>query len=95
MIGASLLIALAFVAAVGLAFVLGKALSNLRIQLSPGEWGYTVVLSFSLGAFLVAYLDGDGTLELVALIPAFLGIVWWVWRLWRRHPHSQLRARGA
>lgn len=93
--GTDLLLAIAFLAAVGLAFVLAKALRNWVFELSPSEWGFTVLMTYSLGVLTAAYLDGDGTLILVALIPVFLALVWWVYRLYQRHQVSALRARGA
>lgn len=83
-VGADLLIAVAFVAGVFLIFVVAVALKTWVFELSPREWGYSIVLTFSLGVLTAAYLDGDGTLELLAMIPIFLAIVWWIARLFRR-----------
>jgi hypothetical protein len=88
-LGADLLLAVAFLAAVGLLFTIATALKNWVFELSPREWGYSAILTFSLGVLAAAYLDGDGTLELLAMVPIFLAVVWWVARLWRRH---QVRA---
>ena len=90
--GTALLLLVAFVAAVGLLFAVGAALKNWVFELSPREWGYTVVLTFSLGVLTAAYFDGDGTLELLGMVPIFLAIVWWVARLWRRHRVRSMRA---
>ena len=71
--------------------VIWSALRNWVFELSPNEWLYTLVLAFALGVFAAAYLDGDGLLLLLSLIPIFLAIVWWAGRLIRRH---QVRAAG-
>lgn len=94
MLGTDLLIALAFLAALGVVLLLAKMARNLVVQLTPGEWLYTVVLTFSLGVLAAAYLDDDGTLMLVALIPVFLGIVWWVYRVVRHHRVHTAEAQG-
>ena len=91
-VGADLLLAVAFVAAVGLIFAVATALKNWVFELSPREWGYSVILTFSLGVLTAAYLDGDGTLELLAMIPIFLAVVFWIARLWRRHQVHAIRA---
>ena len=90
--GTVLLLLFAFVAAVGLLFAVAAALKNWVFELSPREWGYTVVLTFSLGVLTAAYFDGDGTLELLGMVPIFLAIIWWVARLWRRHRVRSMRA---
>ncbi len=90
--GTVLLLLVAFVAAVGLLFAVAAALKNWVFELSPREWGYTVVLTFSLGVLTAAYFDGDGTLELLGMVPIFLAIIWWVARLWRRHRVRSMRA---
>ena len=90
--GTVLLLLVAFVAAVGLLFAVAAALKNWVFELSPREWGYTVVLTFSLGVFTAAYFDGDGTLELLGMVPIFLAVVWWFARLWRRHRVRSMRA---
>ena len=92
--GADLLILIAFVAAIGLIFMVATALKNWVFELSPREWGYTVILTYSLGVLTAAYLDGDGTLELLATVPIFLAVVWWVARLGRRHRVRSLRAEA-
>ena len=69
--------------------VIWAALRNWVFELSPNEWLYTLVLAFALGVFAAAYVDGDGLLLLLSLIPIFLAIVWWIARLVRRH---QVRA---
>ncbi len=94
-LGADLLLAVAFVAAVGLIFAVATALKSWVFELSPREWGYSVILTFSLGVLAAAYLDGDGTLELLATVPIFLAVVWWVARLWRRHQARSMRASEA
>jgi hypothetical protein len=93
--GTVLLLLVAFVAAVGLLFAVAAAWMNWVFELSPREWGYTVVLTFSLGVLTAAYFDGDGTLELLGMVPIFLAIVWWVARLWRRHRVRSMRAAEA
>jgi len=93
--GTDVLLLVAFVAAVGLLFAVAAALRSWAFELSPREWGYTVILTFSLGVLTAAYLDGDGTLELVGMVPIFLAVVWWVARLWRRHQLSSMRASEA
>ena len=93
--GTVLLLLFAFVAAVGLLFAVAAALKNWVFELSPREWGYTVVLTFSLGVLTAAYFDGDGTLELLGMVPIFLAIIWWVARLWRRHRVRSMRAAEA
>ena len=93
--GADILLVVAFVAAIGLLFAVAAALKNWVFELSPREWGYTVVLTFSLGILTAAYLDGDGTLELLGIVPIFLAVVWWVARLWRRHRVRSIRAGEA
>ena len=93
--GTVLLLLVAFVAAIGLLFAVAAALKNWVFELSPREWGYTVVLTFSLGVLTAAYFDGDGTLELLGMVPIFLAIVWWVARLWRRHRVRSMRAAEA
>jgi hypothetical protein len=90
--GADLLLAVAFLAAVGLLFTIATTLKNWAFDLSPREWGYSVILTFSLGVLAAAYLDGDGTLELLATIPIFLAVVWWIARLWRRRQVRSMRA---
>jgi hypothetical protein len=90
--GTVLLLLVAFVAAVGLLFSVAAALKNWVFELSPREWGYTVVLTFSLGVLTAAYFDGDETLELLGMVPIFLAIIWWVARLWRRHRVRSMRA---
>jgi hypothetical protein len=94
MFGTDVLIALAFVAALGVVFILAKAARHLVIALSPGEWLYTVILTFSMGVLAAAYLDGDGTLMLVALIPVFIGIIWWIARALLRHQGRTTQAQG-
>ena len=94
-LGADLLLAVAFLAAVGLLFTIATALKNWVFELSPREWGYSAILTFSLGVLTAAYLDGDGTLELLAMVPIFLAVVWWVARLWRRHRVRSMRAGEA
>lgn len=94
-LGADLLLAVAFVAAVGLIFAVATALKSWVFELSPREWGYSVILMFSLGVLAAAYLDGDGILELLATVPIFLAVVWWVARLWRRHQARSMRASEA
>ena len=93
--GTVLLLLVAFVAAVGLLSAVAAALKNWVFELSPREWGYTVVLTFSLGVLTAAYFDGDGTLELLGMVPIFLAVVWWVARLWRRHRVRSMRAAEA
>lgn len=93
--GTVLLLLVAFVAAVGLLFAVAAALKNWVFELSPREWGYTVVLTFSLGVLTAAYFDGDGALELLGMVPIFLAVVWWVARLWRRHRVRSMRAAEA
>lgn len=93
--GTDVFLAVAFLAAVGFVFVLAKALRNWVFELSPGEWGFSFLMTFSLGVLTAAWWDGDGTLILLALIPVFLAIVWWVWRLYRRHEVRALRAQEA
>ena len=93
--GTALLLLVAFVAAVGLLFAVAAALKNWVFELSPRDWGYTVVLRFSLGVLTAAYFDGDGTLELLGMVPIFLAVVWWVARLWRRHRVRSMRAGEA
>jgi hypothetical protein len=94
-VGADLLLAIAFVAGVFLIFVVAAALKTWVFELSPREWGYSIVLTFSLGVLTAAYLDGDGTLELLAMIPIFLAIVWWIARLWRRRQVRSVRISEA
>ncbi len=90
-----LLLAFAFLAAIAIVFLVGTALKSWVFELSPTEWGYTVVLSFSVGVLAAAFLDGNGTLELLAMIPIFLAVVWWAWRLWRRHQVRTVAASEA
>jgi len=92
--GTDVLIALAFVAALGVVFILAKAARSLVIQLTPGEWLYTVILTFSMGVLAAAYLDDDGTLMLVALIPVFIGIIWWIARVLSKHRARKAQAQG-
>ncbi|MHB8430191.1 MAG: hypothetical protein ACYDDZ_06625 [Acidimicrobiales bacterium] len=94
-LGADALLVVAFVAAIGLIFMVAMALKNWVFELSPREWGYSVILTFSLGVLTAAYFDGDGTLELLAMIPIFLAFVWWVARLWHRHNVRSMRAAEA
>ena len=94
-LGADILLAIAFVAAVGFIFIIATALKNWVFELSPREFGYSVILTFSLGVLAAAYLDGDGTLELLAMIPIFLAVVFWIARLWRRHQVRAIRASEA
>ncbi|MGH9030412.1 MAG: hypothetical protein ACRDV4_12460 [Acidimicrobiales bacterium] len=94
-VGADLLLAVAFIAGVFLIFVVALALKTWVFELSPREWGYSIILTFSLGVLTAAYLDGDGTLELLAVIPIFLAVVWWIARLWRRHQVQSLRSSEA
>ena len=93
-VGADLLLAVAFIAGVFLIFVVAVALKTWVFELSPREWGYSIALTFSLGVLTAAYLDGDGTLELLSIIPIFLAIVWWIARLWRRHQVRSVRTAG-
>ncbi len=92
-VGTDVLLAVAFLAAVAFAFVLAKALRNWVFELSPSEWGFTVLMTYSLGVLTAAWWDGDGTLMLLSLIPVFLALVWWIYRLFRRHQVSALRAQ--
>ncbi len=84
------------VALAGFVFLLvvWVALRNWVFELSPNEWLYTLVLAFALGAFLSSYVDGDGLIMLLSLIPIFLAIVWWAGRLLHRHRVRSARAEG-
>ena len=93
--GTVILLLVAFVAAVGLLFAVAAALKNGVCELSPRDWGYTVVLNVSLGVLTAAYFDGDGTLELLGMVPIFLAVVWWAARLWRRHRVRSMRVGEA
>ena len=75
--------------------VVWVALRNWVFELSPNEWIYTLVIAFALGSFLSSYVDGDGLIMLLSLIPIFLAIVWWAGRLLHRHRVRSARAEGA
>ncbi len=87
--GTDLALVLVALAGFVLLLVIWVALRNWVFELSPNEWIYTLVIAYALGAFTVAYLDGDGFLLLLSLIPIFLAVVWWIARLWRRHSARQ------
>jgi hypothetical protein len=74
--------------------VIWAALRNWVFELSPNEWLYTLIISFALGVFLAAYVDGDGLLLLLSIIPIFLAIVWWIGRLIHRHRVKTARAQA-
>ena len=83
--GSDLFVLIAAVAAIAFIFILANALKNWVFELSPREWGYSVILTFSLGVLFAGWIDGDGTLELLAGLVIFLAFVWWLARLIRRH----------
>lgn len=93
-LGADLFLVLAFLAAVSVIFMVATALKSWVFELSPREWGYTVVLSFTFGVLLAGWFDGNGTLEFLSGLAIFLAFVWWAARLWRRHQIRQVRASG-
>ncbi len=93
-LGADLFLVLAFLAAVAVIFMVATALKSWVFELSPREWGYTVVLSFTSGVLLAGWFDGDGTLEFLSGLVIFLAFVWWIARLRRRHQVRQVRASG-
>ncbi len=72
--------------------VIWTALRNWVFELSPSEWLYTLIIAFALGTFSASYVDGDGFLMLLSMIPIFIAIVWWTGRLIRRH---QVRAAAS
>jgi hypothetical protein len=74
----ALLVLVLFLAALALVFIVAKALKNWVFELSPGQWIATVILTFSLGVLLAAYIDGNGTLLLLAAVPISIAMVWWV-----------------
>lgn len=84
-IGADAFVLVAAVAAIAFIFILATALKNWVFELSPREWGYSVILTFSLGVLFAGWIDGDGTLELLSGLVIFLAFVWWLARLVRRH----------
>jgi hypothetical protein len=73
-----LLVLVLFVAALALLFIVAKALKNWVFELSPGTWVATIVLTFSLGVLLAAYVDGNGTLILLGATPVAIAFVWWI-----------------
>ena len=75
--------------------VIWAALRNWVFELSPNEWVYTLVIAFALGVFAAAYIDGDGLLLLLSLIPILLAVVWWIARLIRRHQVRAAARSGA
>lgn len=81
----TILLVVAFVAGLAVVFLVATAVRKWVFELSPREWGYSMILAFSLGALLVAYLVGDALLELLSMVPIFLATVWWISRLWHRH----------
>ena len=74
--------------------VVWVALRNWVFELSPNEWIYTLILAFALGAFASAYVDGDGFLLLLSLVPIFLALVYWIGRLLRRHNARRAQAQA-
>ena len=84
------------IAIAGFVFLLvgWTALRNWVFELSPNEWLYTLIISFALGVFFEAYLDGNGLMMLLALIPLFLAMVWWLGRLLHRHRVRSAAAEG-
>ena len=74
--------------------VIWAALRNWVFELSPNEWLYTLVIAFALGAFAASYVDGDGFLMLLSLIPIFLALVWWIGRLIHRHRVKTARGQA-
>jgi hypothetical protein len=88
------LLALVFVMVIVVVYLVGKALATWHFMLTPLEWGASIVLSFSAGAFLVAYLWGNGTLELLAAIPVALAFIWWLVRLFWRSAASSSGAEA-
>jgi len=92
--GSDLFVLIAAVAAIAFIFLLATALKNWVFELSPREWGYSVILTFSLGVLLASWLDGDGTLELLSGLVIFLAFVWWLARLIRRH-NARTAAKAA
>lgn len=71
-----LLLVAVVVAAVILVYVIGKVLWSTVFELTPITFLVIVLLTFSGGAFLVAYLDGNQSIELLAAIPAGLVLAW-------------------
>ncbi len=64
------------VAAVILVYVVGKVLWSTVFELTPITFLVIQLLTFSGGAFLVAYLYGIQSVELLAAIPAALTVAW-------------------
>jgi hypothetical protein len=93
-VGSDLFLVVAFLAALSVLFMVATALKRWVFELSPREWGYTVLLAFTFGVLLAGWFDGDGTLEFVSGLVIFLAFVWWVARLWRRRQVRQVRAAG-
>lgn len=80
-------LALLLVALAGIVFllVIWVALRNWVFELSPNEWLYSLIFSFALGVFVASYLDGDAELLLFSVLALFVAVVWWIFRLFRRH----------
>ena len=88
-------LALLLVALAGVVFllVIWVALRNWVFELSPNEWLYSLLFSFTLGVFVTSYLDGDALYLLLSSLALFVAFVWWVVRLLRRHSaKSQMNA---
>ena len=85
------LIAIAFLATMAVLFVIATALRKWVFELSPKEWGFTVVLSASLGALGTAYIDNDALIELLAGGVLAVAFLWWLVRLFWRHRARQER----
>jgi hypothetical protein len=83
-----LLIVVALLAALALVFVVGKALSSWVFELTPRSWFASVILAFSLGGLLVAYIDGDWNLVLLTALPVVIAFVWWIVAAWSKHSSS-------
>ncbi len=93
-LGELLFVAVAFLAAAAFLFAIATAMRNWVFELSPREWGYSMLLAFAGGSLLVAWWDGDGTVELLSGLVIFLAIVWWAYRLSQRHQARKAAAAG-
>lgn len=92
-LGPGLALLLVTLAGVVFLLIVWNALRNWVFELSPNEWLYSLVFTFSLGVFVASYLDGDAELLLFSSLALFVAFVWWVVRLFRRHSaRSRMKA---
>lgn len=83
-----------FLVAIALVYVVGRALWSTVFELTPPQFLAIVILVFAAGALLVAYLDGNGAVELLAAIPMGIVFVWFVASIAMGHHRRSSAAAG-